>query len=78
MNDCYAKSKNIITKNKKLIETMSKELLKKEYLTKNEFILLMNNKKLPDIKLSQKKIETKKSKTSTKKKTIKKATKTNK
>ena len=43
INDCYLKSKNIITKNKKLIESMSKVLLEKEYLSKEEFIELMQN-----------------------------------
>jgi ATP-dependent Zn protease len=44
MNDCYAKAKDIITKNKKLIDKMSNILLDKEYLTKKEFGLLMDNK----------------------------------
>ena len=44
INECYTKSKNIIIKNKKLIESMSKVLLEKEYITKDEFISLMNQK----------------------------------
>ena len=47
MNICYKKSKDIITQNKELIDNMSKILLEKEYLTKEEFVLLMNNKPLP-------------------------------
>ena len=54
INSCYKKSKDIITKNKTLIDSISKELLKKEYLTKEEFILLMNSKKLPTKKESKK------------------------
>ncbi len=41
ISECYTKSKNIIIKNKKIIENMSKILLEKEYLTKEEFIELM-------------------------------------
>jgi len=44
INDCYKKSKDIITKNKTLIEEMSKVLLEKEYLTKEEFVETMNKK----------------------------------
>ncbi|NCC70855.1 hypothetical protein EOM09_04690, partial [bacterium] len=44
INDCYKKSKDIITKNKTLIEKMSKVLLEKEYLTKEEFLEKMNKK----------------------------------
>ncbi len=39
--DCYEKSKKIIKENKKLIEKMSKILLEKEYLTRDEFKELM-------------------------------------
>ncbi len=72
---CYKKSKDIITKNKELINNMSKVLLEKEYLTKEEFILLMNNKplktkKTPIDRLLKKK-PTKKTNT-TKKNTTKK------
>lgn len=42
INDCYKKSKDIITKNKTLINKMSKVLLEKEYLTKEEFLEAMN------------------------------------
>lgn len=79
MNTCYIKSKDIITKNKTLIDSISKELLKKEYLTKEEFILLMDNKKLPTKKDSKK--ETKKEikkVIKTKKTTTKKTTDKNK
>ena len=41
--DCYEKSKKIIKDNKSLIEKMSKILLEKEYLTRDEFKDLMNN-----------------------------------
>jgi cell division protease FtsH len=44
INDCYKKSKEIITKNKTLIQKMAKILLEKEYLTKEEFLELMNKK----------------------------------
>ncbi|MFA5748291.1 MAG: ATP-dependent zinc metalloprotease FtsH [Candidatus Absconditabacterales bacterium] len=42
---CYEKAKNIVKKNKNLIIHMSKFLLDKEYLTKEEFELLMNKKR---------------------------------
>ena len=41
--DCYERSKKIIKDNKSLIEKMSKILLDKEYLTRDEFNELMNN-----------------------------------
>ena len=41
--DCYEKSKKIIKDNKELIEKMSKILLEKEYLTRDEFKDLMDN-----------------------------------
>ena len=41
--DCYEKSKKIIKDNKSLIEKMSKILLDKEYLTRDEFKDLMDN-----------------------------------
>ena len=41
--DCYEKSKKIIKDNKTLIEKMSKILLEKEYLTRDEFKDLMDN-----------------------------------
>lgn len=41
--DCYEKSKKIIKDNKALIEKMSKILLDKEYLTRDEFNDLMDN-----------------------------------
>ena len=41
--DCYEKSKKIIEDNKSLIEKMSKILLEKEYLTRDEFKDLMDN-----------------------------------
>ena len=41
--DCYEKSKKIIKDNKSLIEKMSKSLLEKEYLTRDEFKDLMDN-----------------------------------
>ncbi len=41
--DCYEKSKKIIKDNKNLIENMSKILLDKEYLTRDEFKDLMDN-----------------------------------
>ena len=41
--DCYEKSKKIIKDNKSLIEKMSKILLEKEYLTRDEFKDLMDN-----------------------------------
>jgi len=44
INDCYKKSKNIIIKNKILINKMSKVLLEKEFLTKEEFLESMNKK----------------------------------
>lgn len=44
INDCYKKSKDIIIENKDLINEMSKELLEKEYLTKEEFLKAMNKK----------------------------------
>ena len=43
INNCYLESKKIITKNKKLIESMSKVLLEKEYLTREEFVELMED-----------------------------------
>ncbi len=43
INNCYSESKKIITKNKKLIESMSKVLLEKEYLTREEFVELMED-----------------------------------
>ena len=43
--DCYEKSKKIIKDNKNLIEKMSKILLEKEYLTRDEFKDLMDWKK---------------------------------
>jgi len=42
--DCYEKSKKIIKDNKNLIEKMSKILLEKEYLTRDEFNDLMDRK----------------------------------
>ena len=42
--DCYEKSKKIIKDNKNLIEKMSKILLDKEYLTRDEFNDLMDRK----------------------------------
>jgi len=44
INTCYKESKKIIIKNKTLMDKMSKILLKKEYLTREEFNLLMENK----------------------------------
>ncbi len=44
--DCYKKSVNIIIKNKKLITTLSTVLLEKEYLTKKEFLDIINNPKI--------------------------------
>ena len=40
--DCYKQAKKIINDNKDLIEKMSKILLEKEYLTKEEFSILMD------------------------------------
>ncbi len=45
MSYCYKRSKEIVSKNKYLIEEMSKTLLKKEYITKNEFQKMMKIKK---------------------------------
>ncbi len=39
--DAYAKAKDIITKNKKLIDSMAQLLLLKEYITKDEFDAIM-------------------------------------
>ena len=79
MNNCYTKAKEIITKNKKLMDTMCDILLDKEYLTKEEFGLLMDNKQLktktkktPIDRLLKKKLA---KKTITKKSTTKKITK---
>lgn len=41
--DCYEKSKALVKKNKNLIEQMSKVLLEKEYLTKEEFVAMMED-----------------------------------
>jgi cell division protease FtsH len=41
MSDCYKKSKDIIKKNKSIIEKLSVSLLEKEYLTREEFESLM-------------------------------------
>lgn len=41
--DCYEKSKALIKKNKNLITQMSKVLLEKEYLTKDEFVAMMED-----------------------------------
>jgi cell division protease FtsH len=41
--DCYQKSKDLVKKNKNLITQMSKVLLEKEYLTKEEFIAMMED-----------------------------------
>jgi len=41
--DCYEKSKKLIKDNKNLIEKMSKVLLEKEYLTKEEFVAMMED-----------------------------------
>lgn len=46
INQCYKNSKEIISKNKELIDKMSNVLLEKEYLTKEEFNLLMENKSI--------------------------------
>jgi len=43
ISDCYKEAKKIIKDNKDLIEKMSKILLEKEYLTKDEFNELMKN-----------------------------------
>lgn len=51
--DCYKKSKDIINKNKSLIEKMSKILLEKEYLTKEEFSTLMDWKDIGQKKDTQ-------------------------
>ncbi len=42
IDDCYKQSKKIIEDNKELIEKMSKILLEKEYLTRDEFKNLMD------------------------------------
>lgn len=42
ISDCYKQAKKIINDNKDLIEKMSKILLEKEYLTKEEFSILMD------------------------------------
>lgn len=41
--DCYEKSKALVKKNKNLIEQMSKVLLEKEYLTKEEFVAMIED-----------------------------------
>lgn len=41
--DCYEQAKALVKKNKKLIERMSEVLMEKEYLTKDEFIAMMEN-----------------------------------
>jgi len=64
INTCYKESKKIITKNKLLMDKMSKILLEKEYLTKDEFNLLMENKPIKATKSTKK----------TNSKTIKKTT----
>lgn len=43
LNDCYEKSKALVKKNKNMIEQMSKVLLEKEYLTKEEFMAMMKD-----------------------------------
>lgn len=43
MSDCYKKSKDIIKKHKLLIEELSVSLLKKEFLTREEFELFMKS-----------------------------------
>jgi len=68
MNTCYKESKKIITKNKLLMDKMSKILLKKEYLTREEFNLLMENKPIKTTK------STKKTNIKTKNKPIKRTT----
>lgn len=40
---CYQKSKEIVKKNKNLIRQMSKVLLEKEYLSKDEFVAMMED-----------------------------------
>ena len=45
MSYCYKRSKEIVSKNKDLIKEMSKTLLKKEYITKDEFQKMMKIKK---------------------------------
>ena len=58
MSYCYKRSKEIVSKNKDLIKEMSKTLLKKEYITKDEFQKMMKIKKTT--KKSKKTTETKK------------------
>lgn len=41
INDCYDRAKKLIKENKSLIEEMSLVLIEKEYITKDEFIVLM-------------------------------------
>jgi ATP-dependent Zn protease len=41
VSECYAISKDIVQKNKSLIEKLSVSLLDKEYLTREEFESLM-------------------------------------
>ncbi|MBP7062229.1 hypothetical protein KA037_02430 [Patescibacteria group bacterium] len=41
--DAYAKAKDIITKNRKLIDSMAQLLLLKEYITKDEFDAIMED-----------------------------------
>jgi ATP-dependent Zn protease len=75
INSCYSKAKTIIMKNKKLIENICTILLDKEYLTKEEFNLLMNNKPLKTKKQIKKTTSKTTTKPKNKKTIIKKITK---
>ena len=45
--ECYAKSKQLISQNKSLIEHLSVTLLDKEYLSKDEFETMVNTFETP-------------------------------
>jgi cell division protease FtsH len=45
MTECFDRAKKIINANKKLIEKMSVELIEKEYMTKDEFDIMMKEMK---------------------------------
>ena len=48
IEDCYVRAKKLVKENKSLMERMAVVLLEKEYLTKEEFVALMEDKKHKD------------------------------
>ena len=53
LDDSYQKSKEIIQKNKNLIEKMSQVLLEKEYLSKEDFLTMVNDPSKIDLMLKE-------------------------